>query len=442
MKFDFYIQKVQFAFNTFGTAEVNWFWNGEKVENFTTDIKKINKVKITFTKTDPADVSSYADVRAILINGFDLKEKFKTLEYNIDTNKHNVEQANINNNLYLGYEGSMEFTIEHRNDPLAKAAWTIAYTDFTELKWPLKGEQYREKNFHNVHRDTVFLFTGCHPPNTKEVLDEINELKIGHLDTPLHLPEDKQKIQDWINKSSRINISNFDSMEHFTISNGTTESLNSFILSRDEIYMPEKTYYHHGEVLEGKKITVKNVFADDLKQGSNVLFEFPSPWYSADDMNKKIVEARSLNCRIALDLTWLPVSTVPLDLDLSLVDEVYFSMNKCWPIVPLRPAVRWSKNRIPDSQTFDNETCRYTKVPINAFMKLIDKFSFDFTYDKYKDKHKSLCEQFSLLPTKVLWFTRHPSAKHDDNHYISKHYYLDDFVCINELLNHRDKYFW
>jgi hypothetical protein len=220
-----------------------------------------------------------------LVNEFDIKENFKTLPHIIDTSKHNVNKSTINNNLYLGYIGYTQFTVEHRNDLLSKAAWNIAYKEFAELKWPLKGEQYREKNFQNVLNDASYLFTGCHPPNTKEMLEQLDEFKLGELNKPLHLPEDKEKIQKWINESSRVNISNFDSMKHFTISNGTTESLNSFITSDNLQYMPSKMYFHHGEVLEGKKIKVKDVFTDEIVEGSNVLFEFPSPWFSAEQIH-------------------------------------------------------------------------------------------------------------------------------------------------------------
>ena len=50
--------------------------------------------------------------------------------------------------------------------------------------------------------------------------------------------------------------------------------------------------------------------------------------------------------KIALDLTWLPISNEKIHLDLDGIDQIFFSMNKTWPIDDLRPAYRWSRNKI------------------------------------------------------------------------------------------------
>ena len=57
---------------------------------------------------------------------------------------------------------------------------------------------------------------------------------------------------------------------------------------------------------------------------------------------------------------------------------------------------------------------------------------------KVEDIHKT----FNLVPTPVLWFAQHDSAVHDTKGHISKHYYLDEFVCVEQLLNYKGKYFW
>ena len=442
MKFDFYINEIKFDFKIHGTGSIELSQGQYILNDFQIkDPAEKCDLCIKFKKQDPADVDSYATLEHVWINGFDLKEGFKEITYNIDTSKHTVHGKSIPNNLYFGYQGSMHFSLEHKNDLLSRAAWTIADKEFTPIKWPLKSQQYREKNFDNVHRDAVYMFTGCNPPETEILVDMIDNFKIADLKDPLR-ESARRKIEEWINRSSRVKIKNFASLNNFTISNGVTESLSTFLQSADTIFLPKKTYFHNSELLSDKNIKSKNAFREYFEQGSNVLFEVPSPWYTTERIEHHIKEARKANCRIALDLTWLPMVDYPIEIDLSLVDEVFFSMNKCWPIVPLRPAFRWSRNRINDSQTFDYETGRYPKVPVNTFMRLIDRFGFDYVFDRYKADHTELCEKFDLAPTGVLWFARHSQVKHDDNHYISRHFFLDDFVCVVELLNHKGKYFW
>lgn len=303
------------------------------------------------------------------------------------------------------------------------------------------NEQYRKKNFHNVHRDAVYMFTGCLSPNTPSLIDAIDDLKIATLRNPM--PHDHRvKIENWINCSKRVKIKNFSVMDNFTSGTGVTQSLSVFLQSAETIFMPEKTYFHNGEYIKDKDIRIKNAFDEIFEEGSRVLFELPSPWYSIEKTQQRIEQARKANCYIALDLTWLPVIDCPIEIDMELVDEVFFSMNKSWPVVSLRPAFRWSKKRINDSQTFDYEVGAYPKIPANVFLNLIGKFEFDYSYDRYKNDQKKLCDQFGLVPTNVLWFATHNQVKHNHENYISRHYFLDDFVCVVELLNHKGKYFW
>ena len=131
-----------------------------------------------------------------------------------------------------------------------------------------------------------------------------------------------------------------------------------------------------------------------------------------------------------------------INLDLSGIDQIFFSMNKTWPIHDLRPAFRWSRNKINDKQTFESKWGNYAKVPPNVFLQLIDQFPFDYVYERYNKDTISLCETFDLDRTSVLWFCKHESITHDENEHISRYYYLDDFVCTRKLLEYKDKYFW
>ena len=176
--------------------------------------------------------------------------------------------------------------------------------------------------------------------------------------------------------------------------------------------------------------------------GSKVLFELPSPWYDTDLILSKIQEAKQKGCTVALDLTWLPISNDTIAIDLLLVDEIFFSMNKTWPISDLRPAFRWSKNKCNDAQTFQWEHCTYPKVAANVLVNLTKQYTFDYVYETYRDHASQLYKLFDLAPSSVLWFATHDSIKHNAQQPIWPDYYLDDFVCIRKLLEFKGKYFW
>jgi len=444
MLFDFFIETIGFDFKIFGKGDVKILLNGKLIKNNSQikNPKRNNNIEISFTKPDPADVESYALLERVLINGFDCVDLFKEIPYVVDKSKHKIPKNIFPNNLYFGYVGKMSFELTHKDDLLSQAAWTIADREYTEVKWPHKGDHCRKKNLETLQRDSRYMFTGCQPPLAKEISSIVENLEIGSLSSPVYMLDLKQEIEKWILCSNHITIENFSKMSYFTVSNGVTDSLHSFLLSNKLIYTKDKMYYHNKEILENKDVTIKDISTDTLDKGAKVLIEFPSPWYRTTDLMDIIKKAKNADCYVALDLTWLPVTNTDIKIDLSLVDEIYFSMNKCWPIQQLRPAFRWSKTRINDSQTFDNEYGTYPKIPVNVFKILIEKFSFDHIIDKHKANHRSICETFGLDPTDVLWFTTHENFKHDERHYISRHFYLDDFVCVINLLNHKNKYFW
>ena len=444
MNFDFFIQDINFKFDIRGKGDIKLFFNGTHVDNFhvTKNIKENNVVEIMFSKDDPSDVDSYAILEQVFINGFDCVDRFKEIEYHIDKSKHIIADNVIPNNLYFGYIGRMTFALEHKSDLLSQAAWLLADKEFTPVKWPLKGDNFRKKDFDTLCRDSLYMFTGCQPPHSEEISKFVEHLKIGETSSPVQLLDAKEKIQAWINRSARINLKNFNSVNHFTVSNGVTESLSNVLCSNKVLYMNKKMYCHNREFLEDKNVTIKDLHVENLDKNSTVLMELPSPWYDTHTQIEIIKKAKQANCHVAIDLTWLPLVDIDIELDLDLVDEIFFSMNKTWPIQQLRPAFRWSKKRINDSQTIGTEYGTYPKVPVNVFMKLIDQFEIDYTYNQHKTNHSNICKKFDLEPTEMLWFTKHKNVMHDHRHYISNHFYLDDFVCAVNLLNHKDKYFW
>ena len=443
MNVDFPINKIKFKFESEGTGKITLICNNKVVNDnviVAEDLDQNNIIKINFRKQDPADQKSFAVLKEFSINGYDHREQFKYIPYQIDKKAHGP-QGTINNNLYFGYIGYMSFTITQKNDLLTQAAYTIAEKEFEYIKWPMvQGPHYREKSLQNVVRDTQFMFTGSLAPRTDEIVDAIDSYQIKEAKFPLKVQQTRERIQDWINDSKRVNLKNFNSMQEFNFSQGIIPSLDSFANRAKTLYLPKKAYYFY-RYFENNSHKLKDVFTDPIEKNSYVLFELPTLYYNNDTIIEKIKEAKKLNCTVALDLTWLPITVDNIEIDLELVDEIYFGMNKTWPVDDIRPAWRWSKQKIKDASSFEMEITIYPKIPANLFMTLLELFPFDYVYDKYVDQVDSLRQKFNLTQSPVLWFTKHESVKHDDNP-IFPGYYMDEFVCLRKLLDFKDKYWW
>jgi len=443
MNVNFPINDIKFKFECEGTGKVRIVCNNKVIDNdiiVATDLEQTNNIQISFTKQDPADQESFATLKHFSINGYDHSEQFKFIPYQIDKSYHKTQET-INNNLYFGYIGSMSFVLTQNNDLLTQAAYKIAEEEFEYVKWPMvQGPHYREKTLENVVRDTRFMFMGSLAPRTDEIVEAIDSYQIKDARFPMKVEESRKQIQDWINSSKRVNIKNFDMMQGFNFSGGIIPSLDSFANRAKTLYLPKKAYYFY-RYFGNNNHKLKDVFNDTIEPNSHVLFELPTLYYSSEEIVEKIKEAKQKNCTIALDLTWLPISVANIEIDLALVDEVYFSMNKTWPVDDIRPAWRWSKQKIKDASSFEMEITIYPKIPANLFMKLMKSFSFDYVHDKYVKQVESLRKRFNLTQSPVLWFTKHESVKHDNNP-IFPGYYMDEFVCLRKLLDFKDKYWW
>ena len=443
MNVNFPINDIRFKFECKGTGKVTIVCNNKVIDDnviVANDLKQNNNIQISFTKQDPADQESFATLKHFSINGYDHSEQFKFIPYQIDKSYHKTQET-INNNLYFGYIGSMSFVLTQKNDLLTQAAYKIAEEEFEYVKWPMvQGPHYREKTLENVVRDTRFMFMGSLAPRTDEIVEAIDSYQIKDAKFPMKVEESRKQIQDWINSSKRVSIKNFDMMQEFNFSGGIIPSLDSFANRAKTLYLPKKAYYFY-RYFENNNHKLKDVFNDTIEPNSHVLFELPTLYYSSEEIIEKIKEAKQKNCTIALDLTWLPISVANIEIDLDLVDEVYFSMNKTWPVDDIRPAWRWSKQKIKDASSFEMEITIYPKIPANLFMKLMESFSFDYVHDKYVKQVESLRKRFDLTQSPVLWFTKHESVKHDNNP-IFPGYYMDEFVCLRKLLDFKDKYWW
>ena len=444
MYFDFPIKKIVFDFDLTGDCDLQLYVNGQKVKGHTIHesfLEKHNTIDIKFNKQDPADTSTFATLKSFSVNNGDFTEQFKILPYSIDTGSHPDANSQIDNNLYFGYVGKMSFVIEQTQNLLEQASWLIANNNFENIKWPTRNDYFREKNFDNIYEDAKFMFAGCTPPNMKEIDQYIAVQNLGSLITPVNLDEARSKVERWINESQRVQLRNFDTMKHFSVCTGVRESLFSFLTRGQKVCMPEKVYHFNKQILADKNVKIVDLFPDEPEEGSRVLLELPTPWYNDSRVVDMIEKAKDKNCHIAIDLTWLPICMDRIDIDLTGIDEVYFSMNKCWPVHSLRPALRWSKSRINDTQTFDSQRAEYPKIPFHVLLKLIDKFEFDYSFDKFVQNQKHLCKIFQLEPTSVLWFTKKNHTKQTEN-IMEPHFFLDDFVCVTKLLEHSSKYFW
>ena len=445
---DFPIEKIAIKIKCKGTSSIKLVLNEKRFDledyfiSSADDIKKINHLTLEHYKQNPADKNSYAELEFFKINDHNFTEDLKQAHFLVNKSNHNNAPESLPNNGYFGYTGKVNISLEQTSDKLRRAAWLLADEHFETLKENVRGYNPREKTLETITQDAETMFNGCVAPVINEIDEFIGDIKIKDVKNYINFKEARTEIENWIAQSSRLRLKNLDSFKHFTYGAGNVHFLESFLNRTDTVYLADKYYYYLGEVTRHKQVKFKNFF-DGIEENSKVLVEFPNPWHSNEDMMEIVKEARNKNCYVAVDLIWCPIASRKIDLDLSLFDEVYFSMNKAWPLQHIRPAWRWSKEKIYDSSTFQHEWNYVQKPQPNIFLKCIKKFSLDHAFEYWHESCDKIRNIFDLDETEVLWFTKKENFNYEQfKEHTSEHYSIGDFVCIRKLLDHRNEYFW
>ena len=182
------------------------------------------------------------------------------------------------------------------------------------------------------------------PIKDESINNFTNQLNFSELRHPIDIPALGCDLLGWVNASKTQQIKGIDFL-HTTFATGIDNFIDSLILRSDYIGRLSKTYYYVHDLCDHYK---KNYYEIDkeIKPNSTVIIEFPTPHHNVEDIKNIIKECIKKQCYIALDFTFLPLCTHDIELDVSEINEIWFSVNKTWPINDIRPAFRFSRNKI------------------------------------------------------------------------------------------------
>jgi hypothetical protein len=272
----------------------------------------------------------------------------------------------------------------------------------------------------------------------EEILEHLHSMEMGALLDEFKTEEFAKELTEWINRSSRIELKNI-TQKHNTLMPGVDYCIESLVARSNEVGMLTKTYYGVREMCE--RTDTPFYFVDQgIKTNTTVILELPTPNHKSKDVTKLINNCKGMGCTIALDLTYLPVSTENVTVDLSKVHEFWFSMNKTWPIAEIRPTIRTSMKPIDDVHSYAQRKNVHNRIAGNTLKNCIRKFDFDHTYRKYSQTSESIIDRFNVSNTNNLWL-----AHKDDvywSHMPTKYWNYHNFIGLQSLIENQGKYFW
>ena len=223
-----------------------------------------------------------------------------------------------------------------------------------------------------------------------------------------NLSKFKNLFTNWVQAHESSTVIGLDQYQ-IDFSAGTTQSFDSFYLRhrnrKFRCYTGE--YFYHLKTWISNQIDWSFITHDDpISHNDAVVISMPfcDTGSLHPDYEQLISTCEKLDVPVLVDCCYYPISgNIEIDVSSDCIDTVSFSLSKAFPVANLRIGVRYTKN-IFDGQKL-HDTINYNNT-LSAYVgsRIIDEFSSDYIYNKYKDRQMSVCDYFGLVPSNSVMF--------------------------------------
>lgn len=216
------------------------------------------------------------------------------------------------------------------------------------------------------------------------------------------------KYLKWIKNSKNNNLKNLSKFKYLNFANGSSQVFDYFYSKyknkrfrafRGEYvyhYISWRNHYKNWKFLDRKL---------NLKKNDAVVISLPFSDSGSKHplMNKLIQICNKKNIPVLVDCCHLAMcKDINFDFNQKSIKEISFSMSKNFPVSRLRIGMRLSKIDDDDPLFFLNKLALVNKFSAYVGLKLLQKFKFDYIYEKYKDKQLKYCKKLKVKPSNIV----------------------------------------
>lgn len=252
-----------------------------------------------------------------------------------------------------------------------------------------------------------------------------------------------EKFKKWLYNSKNNKIVGLESFNNLSCTYGTAQSFDEWyfknnkkrlrILKGDFFYHKICTenkidfcYYEESELDKNDFMVISVPFSDSGNEPDNI-----------DNILKKCDE---LKIPVLIDCAYMIMAGgISLNLNYDCIKCVSFSFTKgFYGCERLRIGIRFKKDTIEDGIDIANSMYMISPIGLNVAIDLMNKFNFDFIYDKYRKTQLQICKENNLIPSKCVIFGIGNDSDSNLNIFSRGTSYRR--ICLSEFMGDMDLY--
>lgn len=215
--------------------------------------------------------------------------------------------------------------------------------------------------------------------------------------------------KNWILSSKLNSINGLDQYPFICYSNGTTEAFDKFYIKnrtrRFRCFKGEYVYH---------RLTWRNNWPDwswlddeCLDPNDAVVVSLPfSDTGNAHSLHEALLDkCDELGIPVLVDCAYFGICEgLNFNLDHECITDITFSLSKVFPVAHARIGIRFTRIDDDDPLFVVNKIGYTNRLGPQIGLQLINKFSPDYVYIKYRARQLEICKDLNVAPSKTVLF--------------------------------------
>jgi len=216
-----------------------------------------------------------------------------------------------------------------------------------------------------------------------------------------------QNYKKWIESTHKI--IGWNKFKHLCFCNGTTESFDKFYLRylNRKLRLLRGEYYYHQMIANNYQSFEWLEDISTLKK--NDVLAMSVPFADTGDIPPNFYSildhCEELKIPVLLDLAYINLSVgLSINLDYRCIDTITSSLSKVFPVSQHRIGLRLQQEVIDDTLLAYNQNQYLNLHSLCVGQSLINQYSADYCFKKYRTQQLNLCKELSITPSPCFIF--------------------------------------